>query len=44
MNDPWSSDSMKNAFATTVVRLLLDKFLTEDSLVLSIYESEVSFE
>ncbi len=40
-DDPWSGDSIKNAFATSTT--LLDKFLTRDSLVLSIYEFEVSF-
>ncbi len=41
-SDPWSSDSMEEIHLT-YEQLLLDKFLTEDSFVLSIYESEVSF-
>ncbi len=41
--DPWSGDSMEKTHLT-YSPLLLDRFLTEDSLVLSIYESEVSFE
>jgi hypothetical protein len=40
--DPWSSDSMEEIHLT-YEQLLVDKFLTEDSPVLSIYESRVSF-
>ena len=39
---PWSSDSYAKMHLQ-VEQLLLDKFLTEDSLILSIHESEVSF-